>query len=202
LTSARTTRPGDDLISAMIAAEEEGARLGHDQVVITTMTFLTAGFESSNNLLTNMAHALAVVDGLFDAVRAEPAGLGPFVEEAMRWDAPAQGFVRTPTRDVTLHERRIPAGSQVLIHIGSANRDERQFDQPDRFALDRRSQRHLGLGHGTHFCVGAPLGRLLARICFEELLDVATKWNPDYSTATRVTTPNFRGFLRLRLEVT
>jgi cytochrome P450 len=201
LTSARTTRPGDDLISAMIAAEEEGARLGHDEVVVTTMTFLTAGFESSNNLLTNMANALAVVDGLFDAVRVEPASIGSFVEEAMRWDAAAQGFVRTPTRDVTLHERQIPAGSQVLIHIGSANRDERQFDQPDRFALDRRSQRHLGLGHGTHFCVGAPLGRLLARICFEELLDVATKWTPDYSTATRVTTPNFRGFLRFGLEL-
>ena len=201
LTSERTRHPGDDLVSSMIAAEEEGARLAHEQVVVTTMTFLTAGFESSNNLLTNMANALAVVDGLFETVRAEPASMGSFVEEAMRWDSAAQGFVRTPTRDVTLHERQIPAGSQVLIHIGAANRDERQFDEPDRFALDRRSQRHLGLGHGTHFCVGAPLGRLLARICFEELIDAATRWVPDYATATRVTTPNFRGFLRLDIDL-
>jgi cytochrome P450 len=165
------------------------------------MTFLTAGFESSNNLLTNMGNALGVVDGLFDMLRAQPDAVAAFVEEAMRWDAAAQGFVRTPTLDVALHGKQIPAGSQVLAHIGAANRDERQFETPDRFVLDRPSQRHLGLGHGTHFCVGAPLGRLLARVCFEELIAVATTWAPDYSTTRRVTTPNFRGFLRLDIEL-
>jgi cytochrome P450 len=201
LTGERNRRPGTDLISAMIAAEEGGARLGHDQVVVTTMTFLTAGFESSNNLLTNMANALGVVDGLLDELRAQPGAIAGFVEEAMRWDAAAQGFVRTPTRDVRLHGREIPADSQVLVHIGAANRDERQFEAADRFVLDRPSQRHLGLGHGTHFCVGAPLGRLVARVCFEELVAVAGAWAPDYSSARRVTTPNFRGFLRLDIEL-
>ena len=200
LTSKRRAEPGRDLVSAMIAAEEEGVRLEHDQVVVTTMTFLTAGFESANNLLTNMASALATVDGLFGEVRSDLSLVPAFVEEAMRFDAAAQGFVRTPTADVALHGRTIPEGSQVLVHIGSANRDERQFADPDRFALDRPSQRHLGLGHGTHFCVGAPLGRLLARVSWEELLPRVARWEPDFATAERVQTPNFRGFLRLDVD--
>jgi cytochrome P450 len=201
LATARAVHPGDDLISAMIAAEEEGARLSHEQVVVTTMTFLTAGFESTNNLLTNIAHALAQVDGLFDTVKADPSLVPALVEEGSRWDAAAQGFVRTPTSDVELHGKTIPEGSQVLIHIGSANRDERQFPDPDRFQLDRVNARQLALGHGTHFCVGAPLGRLLGRIAWEEVLAVADRWEPDYSTARRVKTPNFRGFIHIDVRI-
>ncbi|HEX6787463.1 MAG TPA: cytochrome P450, partial [Acidimicrobiales bacterium] len=102
---------------------------------------------------------------------------------------------------VEFHGRTIPAGAQVLVHIGSANRDERQFPDPDAFHLDRTNTRQLALGHGTHFCVGAPLGRMLARISWEELLAVADRWEPDYTTARRVTTPNFRGFIHLDVTV-
>ena len=201
LVGARRQTPGGDLISAMIAAEEEGARLSHEQVVVTTMTFLTVGFESVNNLLTNMANALCRVPGLFAALRADLSLVPQFVEEGMRWDAAAQGFVRSPLEDVIVHGRTIPAGAQVLVHIGSANRDERQFEDPDRFDLNRVTKRHLGLGHGTHFCVGAPLGRQLARISWEELLKVSNQFEVDYSTAERVRTPNFRGFLHLEVDV-
>jgi cytochrome P450 len=201
LVDARSRVPGADLVSAMIAAEEDGARLSHEQVVVTTMTLLTAGFESVNNLLTNVANVLATVPGLFDAVRNQPDLVAQLVEETMRWDAPAQGFVRTPTEDAALHGRTIPAGAQVLVHIGSANRDERQFPDPDRFDLARQMKRHLGLGHGTHFCVGAPLGRQLARISVEELLRVSECFEADYATAERVKTPNFRGFTRLDVNL-
>jgi cytochrome P450 len=200
LVDKRQHAPGGDLVSAMIAAEDEGARLQHEQVVVTTMTFLTAGFESANNLLTNMANALSVVPDLFRTLRAEPALVPAFVEETMRWDAAAQGFVRSPNRDVVLHGRTIPAGAQVLVHIGSANRDERQFEQADDFRLQRPMRRHLGLGHGPHFCIGAPLGRLLARVSFEELLPRVDNWHAEVASARRVTTPNFRGFLRLEIE--
>lgn len=200
LTHDRRAKPGDDLVSAMIAAEEGGARLEHEQVVVTTMTFLTAGFESTNNLLTNMAGALGAVEGLFATLKKEPAKTAAFVEEAMRYDAAAQGFVRTPTRDLELHGRAIPAGSQVLVHIGSANRDERQFERADEFLLERPVQRHLGLGHGAHFCVGAPLGRAIGRIVWEELLPLASSFEPDTASAQRVVTPNFRGFLRLEVS--
>jgi cytochrome P450 len=134
-------------------------------------------------------------------VRSNNELAAQLVEETMRWDAPAQGFVRTPTEGVLLHGRTIPAGAQVLVHIGSANRDERQFADPDRFDLGRSTKRHLGLGHGTHFCVGATLGRQLGRISFEELLRVSERFEANYTTAERVKTPNFRGFTRLDLNL-
>jgi hypothetical protein len=201
LVDERQRHPGADLVSAMIAAEEEGSRLEREQVVVTTMTFLTAGFESTNNLLTNLASALGSVPGILERLQSDLALVPAFVEEVMRWDAAAQGFVRTPTRDLRLHDRTIPEGSQVLVHIGSANRDERQFARPDELLLDRLAQRHLGLGHGTHFCVGAPLGRALARVCLEELLPVVERFEPDPTTAERVRTPNFRGFTHLEITV-
>jgi hypothetical protein len=201
LAVERQRSPGDDLVSAMIAAEDEGTRLDLDQVVVTTMTFLTAGFESVNNLFTNMAGVLGTVPGLFERVKSDATLIPGFVEESMRFDAAAQGFVRCPTRHIDLHGTTIPEGAQVLVHIGAANRDERHFADPDRFDLDRPAVRHLGLGHGTHFCVGAPLGRVLARVAFEELLAGAYRFEPDFATATRVRTPNFRGFLHLDVAV-
>src|SRR5581483_4546497 len=201
LAEARQKEPGDDLMSAMLLAEEDGRRLAMDQVVVTTMTFLTAGFESTNNLFTNLTYALSLHPHVLAEVRANPDLIPAFVEEGMRWDAPAQGFVRSPTRDVELHGKLIPQGAQVLLHIGSANRDEREFADPDRFDLHRADQRHLGMGQGIHFCVGAPLGRVMAQFLFEELLPVSTRWEIDLNHAARVTTPNFRGFVQLPLTI-
>jgi cytochrome P450 len=146
LAAQRQARPGEDLMSAMLAAEEDGRRLALDQVVITTMTFLTAGFESTNNLFTNLTHALSLHPALLAQVQSTPRLIPAFVEEGMRWDAAAQGFVRSPTRDVPLHGKTLPQGAQVLLHIGSANRDEREFVDADRFDIHRADQRHLGMG--------------------------------------------------------
>ncbi len=197
----RLTKPGDDLMSAMLQAEEDGKKLTMEQVVITTMTFFTAGFESTNNLFTNLTHALSLHPRVLEEVRAHPDLIPAFVEEGMRWDAAAQGFVRSPTHDVTLHGKVIPQGAQVLLHIGSANRDEREFAEADRFDIHRSDQRHLGMGQGIHFCVGAPLGRAMAQFLFEELLPLSARWDVDLRGAARVTTPNFRGFVRLPLTL-
>jgi hypothetical protein len=201
LAAQRQAQPGEDLMSAMLMAEEDGQRLSLEQVIVTTMTFLTAGFESTNNLFTNLTHALSLHPHVFEEVRANLDLIPAFIEEGMRWDAAAQGFVRTPTQDVLLHGKVIPEGSQVLLHIGSANRDGREFEDPDRFDIHRRDQRHLGMGQGIHFCVGAPLGRVMSQFLFEELLPVSTRWEIDLSGAARVTTPNFRGFTRLPLTI-
>lgn len=201
LAEERRREPGDDLMSAMRLAEEDGRRLAIDQVVVTTMTFLTAGFESTNNLFTNLTNALALHPHVLAEVRANLDLIPAFVEEGMRWDAAAQGFVRSPTHDVELHGKVIPQGAQVLLHIGSANRDEREFADPDRFDIHRADQRHLGMGQGIHFCVGAPLGRVMAQFLFEELLPVSTRWEIDLNNAARVTTPNFRGFVQLPLTI-
>ncbi len=201
LAAERIEHPTDDLLSAMIEAESDGQKLDLDQVVVTTMTFLTAGFESTNNCFTNLAYALAQHPELLDTVRRDPTRVGDFVEEGIRWDAPAQGFVRSPTTDVDMHGKTIPAGAQVLLHLGSANRDERRFAEPDQFLLDRDGRRHLGFGQGVHFCVGAPLARTMAQVAFEELLAVSDRWQIDLAGAERVTTPNFRGFARLPLTI-
>lgn len=201
LAGERLARPAADLMSTMLLNEEGGRQLGREQVVVTTMTFLTAGFESTNNLFTNLAHALALHPEAYERLRRDPSLVPAFVEEGLRWDAAAQGFVRTPTREVALHGKRIPEGAQVLLHIGAANRDERIFAEPDRFDIDRSANRHLGFGKGIHFCVGAPLARAMARQLFADLLAVSRRWEVDLERARRVTTPNFRGFSRLPLAI-
>ena len=201
LVEARLANREDDLMTAMLLAEDDGRRLEREQVVVTTMTFLVAGFESTNNLFTNLAHALALHPHIYEAVRQDLSLVPAFVEEGMRWDAAAQGFVRSPNHDVELHDRIIPENAQVLLHIGSANRDERQFDKPDTFDITRDNTRHLGLGRGIHFCVGAPLGRSMSQLIFEALLEASELWEIDLSSTERVTTPNFRGFWRLPLRL-
>ncbi|MEP7285290.1 MAG: cytochrome P450 [Chloroflexota bacterium] len=191
----------DDLMTAMLLAEEDGKRLSQEQVVITTMTFLTAGFESTNNLFTNLTNALACHPQMFAQLKQQPNLVPAFVEEGMRWDSAAQGFVRSPNQDITLHDKVIPEGSQVLLHIGSANRDEREFENADAFDLTRDNKRHVGLGQGVHFCVGAPLAREMTHTIFEEMLAASDVWEANLSSATRVLTPNFRGFARLPLTI-
>ena len=201
LADRRLAQAEDDLMTAMLQAEENGQRLEHEQVVVTTMTFLVAGFESTNNLFTNLTHALALHPQAYQELKEDPSLVPSFVEEGMRWDAAAQGFVRTPTRDVELHDKVIPEYSQVLLHIGAANRDERRFEDADTFDIHRDTRRHLGLGLGIHFCVGAPLGRTMSQFIFEELLAASERWEIDLEDSERVTTPNFRGFWKLPLAL-
>src|SRR5262249_34375796 len=145
---------------------------------------------------TNLTNALATHPEMFAQVKSHPELVPAFVEEGMRWDAAAQGFVRSPNEAVELHGKEIPQGAQVLLHIGAANRDEREFENADKFDLAREN-RHLGLGQGIHFCVGAPLGREMTHTIFKEMLAVSDVWETDLTKSARVLTPNFRGFSRL-----
>jgi cytochrome P450 len=188
-------------MSAMLLAEEDGQRLEYEQVVVTTMTFLVAGFESTNNHFTNLTYALATHPHTFTEVKQHPGLIPELVEESMRWDAPAQGFVRSPNSNLELHGKIIPQNAQVMLHIGAANRDERHFVNPDTFDIHRQDKSHLGMGAGIHFCVGSPLGRLMSRAIFEELLGISECWEIDLKQSKRVTTPNFRGFARLPLTI-
>jgi cytochrome P450 len=201
LADRRQAQPEDDLMSAMLLAEEDGQRLDYEQVVVTTMTFLVAGFESTNNHFTNLTYALATHPDTFNEIKRNPESIPDLVEESMRWDAPAQGFVRSPTSDLEVHGKTIPANAQVLLHIGAANRDERHFPNPDTFDIHREDKSHLGMGAGIHFCVGSPLGRLMSRAIFEALLAASDCWEIDLKQAKRVTTPNFRGFAKLLLTI-
>ena len=111
LAAEHIDHPTDDLMSAMIDAEQDGQKLDQEQVVVTTMTFLTAGFESTNNCFTNLTYALALHPELLDIVRQRPDRIAAFVEEGIRWDAPAQGFVRSPTSRHRTARQDHPRGS-------------------------------------------------------------------------------------------
>ena len=107
----------------------------------------------------------------------DPSLVAGAVEEVLRWDAPVQGLARVAVEDVTIAGGTVPAGSRVQLRFGSANRDEREFADADRFDVRRTISRHVGLGHGIHYCLGASLARLEGRVLLEELLSLVPEWS-------------------------
>lgn len=167
---ARRRAPREDLISTLIRAENGEAGLSPVEVVMFTLLLLVAGNETTTNLLGNALLALIAHPAELARVQRDPSLIPALVEEALRFDGPIQFLVRQATQDVELAGVRIPAGAAVMPLIGSANRDDAVFPDPDHFDVSRNTQGHLGLGVGIHFCLGASLARLEARVALEELL--------------------------------
>jgi cytochrome P450 len=166
----RRREPRDDLISLLVRAEEDLGALTPVQILGFTILLLVAGNETTTNLIGNTTQALLANPEQLAKVAADPTLVPGLVEEGLRYDSPIQGLVRSPTRDVELHGVEIPKGAMMLILFASANRDERQFADPDRFDVTRNCQGHVAFGFGIHYCLGAALARLEARVAFEELL--------------------------------
>jgi cytochrome P450 len=166
----RRRRPQDDLISTLIRAQDGETALNPAEVLMFTLLLLVAGNETTTNLLGNTLLALMAHPDELARVQREPDRIPALVEESLRYDAPIQCLFRRAMRDVELSGVAIPAGSTVLPLIGSANRDESVFPDADRFDVSRNAQGHLAFGLGLHFCLGASLARLEARIALEELL--------------------------------
>jgi hypothetical protein len=162
--------PQDDLVSELLGAQIHGERLTDDQLISTLFVLVPAGFETTTNLLGNMMLRLLERPADLRRLREDPASIPRFVEEVLRHDPPVHAVARLATRDTTLGGAEIPAGSVILGLIGSANRDEAVFPDPDRFDMDRPSDAKLSFGHGAHFCLGASLSRLEARLMLEALL--------------------------------
>lgn len=162
--------PRDDVISILVRAEQDGQALTPEEVLAFTGLLLIAGNETTTNLITNGMLALLENPAQMRLVREDPSLIANMVEEALRYDAPVQFLFRSATRDVELAGTVIPQGSIVLPLYASGNRDERRFPDPDRFDVRRNAQGHLAFGLGIHFCLGAPLARLEARVAFTELL--------------------------------
>jgi cytochrome P450 len=166
----RTREPQGDLISAVAREAGGDDPLTPREVLAFTALLLIAGNETTTNLLGNaMLHLLEHRDQL-DLVRSEPARVPDLVDEALRFDSPVQFLFRRATQDVELGGQRISAGDTVVPMYASANRDERKFPDGDRFDITRNTQGHVAFGHGVHFCLGAPLARLEARVALEETL--------------------------------
>ncbi len=165
----RRAEPKDDLISALIRAEQ-GDTLTSVEVIMFAVLLLVAGNETTTNLIGNGMQALLDHPDQLEKVRADPSLIPGFVEEALRYDSPVQVLFRQATEDVEVAGTKIPKGSIVLPIFASANRDDDQFPEASRFDITRNPQGHVAFGFGIHFCLGASLARLEARVAFEELL--------------------------------
>jgi cytochrome P450 len=170
LVRERRANPDDSILSALIAAEEEGDRLSSGEVVSTALLLLIAGFETTVNLIGNGMVALLSDPDSWDRLRQDPALVPAAIEEMLRYDSPVQLTARIATEDVEVGGGVIAAGRAVIALIGGANRDPEVFEQPDEFRIDRPDPgRHLSFSLGMHHCLGASLARLEGRIAIEEL---------------------------------
>jgi cytochrome P450 len=170
LLQAHERRGGDDLMTAMLRAEHEGDRLSRDEVVANCVLLLFAGHETTTNLLGNGLYHLLRHPGELALLRADPRLVAGAVEECLRYDGPVPATIKIATEDVAWHGRTIRRGEMVLPFIAAANRDPRQFANPDVLDVRRASERHVAFAWGLHFCLGASLARLEARLTFESVL--------------------------------
>jgi cytochrome P450 len=167
----RRRTPGEDLISRLLAAQVDGEHLDAMELLGFCALLLVAGNETTTNLLGNAVLTFAERPGTVERLRSESEALPAAVEEVLRFRSPVQSMYRVAAEDVVVSGTSIPAGSRLVAWIGSANRDERQFPDPDAFSAGRHPNRHLAFGQGIHFCLGAPLARLEARIALSAVLE-------------------------------
>ncbi len=170
LLAARRAAPQDDLLTRLAHAEVDGERLTQEEILGFFQLLLAGGQETTTNLINNAILCLLEHPDQLARLRAAPELLPTAIEEVLRYRAPLQWMFRITTRSVEVHRQVIPAGKMVLAMIGAANRDPTHFAQADRFDITRQPNPHLAFGHGIHFCLGAPLSRLEARIALGDLL--------------------------------
>ncbi len=202
LIEDRQANPQDDMLTDLVRAEftdEDGGarRLTTEECAEFANLLVSAGTETVARLL---GWAAVILDRHPDQ-RAELAAdsslLGGAVEELLRYEAPSPVQGRWTTRDVDLHDTMVPEGSKVLLLTGSAGRDERKYPDADQFDIHRRFDRHLSLGYGIHFCLGAALARMEGQIALEEALARFPEWEVDHENATRLHTSTVRGWINV-----
>ena len=167
---ASRAAPRDDLLSQMIAGGPTGQQLTDAEARSFATLLLVAGNETTTNLLGNGMLAFAAHPDQLRKVAENPELIPQAIEEILRWDGPVQGLFRMTTEDVEFSGTTVPAGRVVMLLMAAANRDERQFPDAERFDITRRSS-HLAFGFGVHFCLGASLARLEARVTLEALFE-------------------------------
>ena len=195
----RRAQPADDLISQLVSIGG-GEGLSPIELVQFVTLLLVAGNETTTNLIGNATAALLDHPDQLARVAADPSLLPGLVEEAVRFDSPVQLVFREALADAEIAGVRIPAGSIVVPLIGSANRDERRFPDPDRFDVVRNPQGHVGFGFGKHFCLGASLARLEAKVALEALVPELARMRRVEARVPRIDSFLVRGPSRLPLR--
>lgn len=201
MVEQRKKRPTDDLTSALLAAEIDGDKLTDEEIIAFLFLMVVAGNETTTKLLGHALYHLTRHPEQYDRVFADPAQpddlVVPWLEETLRYDTSSQMVARHLLQDVELHGRVAPSGSKLLIVIGSANRDERVFSDPDRYDIFRDKDevgQLLSFGGGRHFCLGANLARLEAQIALREVVRRVDRVEVDHAASKRVHSINVRGF--------
>ena len=171
LFAKRRAEPSDDLLSALVRAEEHGDRLSENELYSMAVLLIVAGHETTVSLITNAVLALLGQPDELERLQADPSLMRNAVEELLRYDSPVERTIaRWVTEDTQLGGQPIARGELVIAVVGSANRDDAQFPDADVLDLGRTANRHVGFGRGPHFCLGAPLARLETEIALETLL--------------------------------
>lgn len=191
----------DDLTSDLIDAEIDGDRLTDEEIVAFLFLMVVAGNETTTKLLANAWYWAWRTPDQRAIPFADPTRVTDWVEETLRFDTSSQMLLRVTRHDVELHDTVIAAGERVLLLIGSANRDERVFSEPDRYLLDRDTSKLVSFGSGRHFCMGAPLARMEARIALGELVSRVAHYEIDPEGIERVHSINVKGFAALPTSV-
>jgi cytochrome P450 len=202
MIAERRRRPTDDLTSALLDAEIDGDRLDDDDIVSFLFLMVVAGNETTTKLLGNAWYWAWRNPDQRAKPFADPTRIPEWIEETLRYDTSSQMLLRVTNDDVELHSQVIPSDQRVLLLVGSANRDPRVFPEPDTYDLDRDTSRFVSFGGGRHFCMGAALARLEARIALEELVSKVADYDIEAQAASRVHSVNVRGFANLPTSVT
>jgi hypothetical protein len=198
LIAARRRTPQDDLTSALLTVEG----LSDEDIGAFLFLMVVAGNETTTKLLGHCWYwGWRHPDQLAKPLGSTPA-VAAWVEETLRYDASTQMLARTTTTDVPMYGEVIPSGARVLLLLGSANRDDRVFGEPDRYDLDRDTSESVSFGSGRHFCLGASLARLETRIVLEQLISRVSGYEIDEAASHRVHSVNVRGFAQLPSTVT
>jgi hypothetical protein len=178
---------------------------GHDalserELVSTSLLLLTAGFDTTTNLIGNGTKALIESPAEFDLLAADPGLMPAAVEELLRYDSPVQGVSRVALEDFEVRGVRIPKGGNVSLSLGSANRDPEMFTAPDVLDVARKPNRHLAFAHGVHFCPGAHLARLTAEVAFAALVERFKALELVPKGRKRGPNPGLRGYVQMEVE--
>jgi cytochrome P450 len=202
LIAARRRQPQDDLTSALLEVDLDGERLTDDELGAFLFLMVVAGNETTTKLLGHCWYWGWLNPGEVAKPLRDRAAVSAWVEETLRYDASSQVLARTAATDIPMHGGVISAGERVLLLVGAANRDERVFPEPDRYDLDRDTTELLSFGSGRHFCLGASLARLEARVVLEQVLGRISAYEIDAAASNRVHSVNVRGFAQLPTTVT
>jgi len=202
LITAKRKKSADDLVSALVDADLEGRRLTDQEILGFCFLLISGGNETTEKLIANTIHQLSRHPDQRQRMIADPSLIPSVIEESLRFRSPTQYMVRATTMDVERHGRTIPRGERVVMLIGAANHDPRRFDDPARFDIDRKILQHLAFGFGVHFCLGARLARLEARVAMEEIHERLPDYQVDESGVSVVHAGNVAGLATLPIRFT